>query len=385
MTNQPTKKQPVKNIPCLYVSADLGAGNIKLYSKNKDGFPLSYPSVISYVNGADYYQGQDKILPPDLFYCCRSTNPRINGLNWFTGSSVLDRRLKANDPGRNALLKIENALPLLLSALIEKKLIEVDPATNIGEANLVVVASHHDATNLGEVVKNELEGAHEVVFNRKRYKLQIRMPQEAVVLEGEALTIPDAESFISMDLGYLTSLLLVHGKEGAITKQQPEKTGVNLLVSYLYENNELRKELGGVAPNREALVKAIQNPKGTEAKPQIVYRYENTSKDITTIYKDALKTWLIEALYSVRSLMEVEGSDTIVCLGGGTMLPYVRKALEQRGLRCYGDNPLYANVTSIYEKYLEPQLTVDPVSNHFYTVFEFPPFDKNFPKVTTAA
>lgn len=372
--------KPTKIVPHLFVSADLGAGNIKLYSKHREGFPVSYPSVISYVDGENYYEGVEKILPPDLFYCVRSTNERVDGLNWFTSSSVLDRGLKASDPGKEPILKIENALPLFLSALIENELI------SDGETNIVAVASHHDAKNLGSAVKAELVGAHEIVFNKKRYKLQIKMPEEAVTVEGGALIIPGKDSFISMDLGYLTSLLLVHGKKGSVSQTHPEKTGVNLLVTKIWNDSELRKEIGGVSPSREAVVKAIQNPvlNPKTEKPQIFYRFEGTNKDITLIYKRILVEWVKEAMYPVKRLMETSGSGTLVCIGGGTKLPYIKDLLKKMNIPTfadYGMDPLYANVISLYEKHLEPEL----VNENRYLSFEFPTFERSFPKLNVAA
>lgn len=373
--------KPTKIVPHLFVSADLGAGNIKLYSKNREGFPAFYPSVISYVDGEKYYEGVEKILPPDLFYCVRSTNERVHGLNWFTGSSVLDRpNLKASDPGKEPILKVENALPLFLSALIENELIEE------GETNIVAVASHHDARNLGSAVKAELVGAHEIVFNKKRYKLQVKMPEEAVIVEGGALVIPEKDSFISMDLGYLTSLLLVHGKKGSISRTQPEKTGVNLLVTKICDDDELRREIGGVSPSREAVVKAIQNPvlNPKTQKPQIFYRFEGTNKDITSIYKRILLDWVKEAMYPVKRLMQTSGSETLVCIGGGTKLPYITDLLKKMNIPTfadYGMDPLYANVISLYEKHLEPEL----VNENRCLSFEFPNFERSFPKLNVAA
>ncbi len=371
--------KPTKNIPCLYVSADLGAGNIKLFSKSREGFPISYPSVISFVDGEKYYEGVEKILPPDLFYCVRSTNERVSGLNWFTGSSVLDRKLKASDPGKEPILKIENALPLFLSALIENELIDE------GESNIIAVASHHNAKNLGNAVKAELVGAHEIVFDKKRYKLQIKMPEEAVTVEGGSLKIPGKESFISMDLGYLTSLLLIHGKKGSISNTYPEPTGVNLLVTRIWEDDELQTELGGVTPSRESIVRAIQNPVlDKNGKAQIFYKFNATNKNITTIYRRILKEWVKEAMYPVKRLMEASGSENLVCVGGGTKLPYIKELLDKLGIPTfdnYGIDPLYANVISLYEKYLEPELIKE--SNCFS--FEFPNFERNFPKVSTTA
>ena len=137
----------------IFCAADLGAGGIKIKA-SAVGMPatLAYlPSLLSWAEEKNILVGDARLVDPAAF--------GLGGRWYFAGESVSDRLLSAEDVAASPILKVENALPLLLACLIKK--VKLRP----GQYEVCLVASHHDPNSMGALLREKLEGAHTVIIS----------------------------------------------------------------------------------------------------------------------------------------------------------------------------------------------------------------------------
>jgi hypothetical protein len=350
--------------PTIFLAVDPGAGNLKVYSSCFD--PIKIQSLVHYGSPEEFPSGYKGLAADVLHYKNGSSKhlKRASNRYWIVGDSVSGREIQCSTPYDRAQLKTENALPLLLGALILERRIEP------GETNIVMVASHHSPEASGKALRNELEGWHEIVCDGRTYRVQIRMPENGVIQEGSAVVADSGREFSTLDIGFLTCMLTPRLRNGQAIPEKTHKTkfGVGELIHRIANSSELKSlpELGGLPGKPSVVVNGIIEAVERSSE-EILYRDNGECVAITSIYKPYLKGWIMDVLgEALRKLNQYKGTDyRVIAIGGGVNVPFMRKFLESKGVEVYAGDPLCANVQSIHERHLMPLLSGDLKAEQF--------------------
>lgn len=352
-----------------YLALDAGAGNIKIWGK---GFVegVVYPSQIYYPEFEEVNHISGDALDPDVFQYIHGDSDYLRSKKfWVAGSGFQVRREEFEwvNPSTNHNLKVKNALPLFLSALIQEKIVTT-PKTKI-----VVVASHHNAKTMSPILKASLIGTHKVEWFGKQYDIEIRMPkQQPVVVEGSVITVEGVDEYAVMDLGFLTSLH-THFLRGSVKSSKTvDALGINQFIHMLCNHDEVIQFLGGVPGEFDEMLRAVnkaelvltktkvddgngkRKTKTVDTVTKCIYKAPNGSKlDIgESLYKRVFKNWYQLAVK--KAIQSINDDDIpVYAVGGGVKVAYIRELLEKNGIQVIPDvDPLFANVESIYNRYV---------------------------------
>ncbi len=336
----------------IFCAADLGAGGIKIKA-SAVGMPatLAYlPSLLSWAEEKNILVGDARLVDPAAF--------GLGGRWYFAGESVSDRLLSAEDVAASPILKVENALPLLLACLIKK--VKLRP----GQYEVCLVASHHDPNSMGALLREKLEGAHTVIKAGEEYGFTVKLPRVGIVGEGSALNVAvddgcEGYGFGVLDLGYLTSIFSLRDDDGAIVRAtEPKANGTHKLIGMLSQHQEFRALLGGVCPDLDAIAIALVEA-SREKKNKLFYRRGGKAIDFTAVYGKVMPAWIKQAAGDARlSIQERQGTPyQAIAIGGGCNLPGVAPTLKSVGIKVSKDlDPIFANVESIYLKHVKPAM-----------------------------
>lgn len=342
-----------------FLAADLGAGNIKLWTSKASakgcGYSAIVPSLISYVNPQKFIQGDKDVLPSSLF--------QMGDKAWFCGDDVTDRNLTPDDPAQDANLKVDNALPLLLSALVLKGYLKP------GETTIGCVVSHHDPVSVGAKIRESLQGTHTVIKDGETYTVSIHLPERGVLQEGCRVAGDTDHKYGVLDLGYLTSLFTLRSATGDVIISHPCKTGVGQLIQMITTDAGFRSALGGLEPEKNLIsagilelsrrletAKALEAAGDLEAAKKIdrnlYYRASGKAIKFTDAYKGSIAAWVNTARKNAtEAIAQFKGTDfKVIAIGGGCLLPGIEKILLKSGIEIYSQSsPIMANVHSLYE------------------------------------
>lgn len=347
----------------LLLAIDPGAGNTKVFSPTRSE---SIRSLVEYRPRETFLVGLD-VLANDVLHCLNSSNQELVDKYWVVGENVAIRKMEPPTPSQDPSLKVSNALPVILGALITKNFIYP------GDSNVVLCISHHSPTTEGPKLIEAISGLHRIVYQENEYRIQIKFSDRAVVLEGSAIAPKgDVSDYSTIDIGELTALLIKRYNGQPIGDPVRTRKGVGHLVTLLSKHPLVMSQLGGTEANRVAISSALieasnRYAKGGKGKLKVVYRAEGQAVDITDAYNAAMKAWVKEAIApALAALKEHEGLDyTVVAVGGGVNLPVLDELFKRRGIEIFDGNPIFANVQSIYERFL---------AGHEEDEWEFVPF-----------
>lgn len=330
----------------IFAAVDCGAGNIKIRfgGKRKQSL-ITMPSLLAEVNKSDVLRGDAGVIDPSAF--C------MDGIYYYAGENIRDRKLESVDVWADPNLKVTNAKKLILAAIVTGLNPKSDSALDVG-----IVVSHHDPSSMGASLRKELEGTHVISRGNDSFEITLKLPSQGVFMEGSALgSLVGSSKFGVLDLGYLTALYSLRDSNGSVIgSANTTPNGVGKLITMLQSNTEFKQLLGGVEPNRDAIIEALMEVAISGSK-KLVYRCNGKAIDFTKVYTAVIPQWLKNASQNaVSALNERKGTGfKVIGIGGGCNLPFVAATLKKYGVTIYGEgkiDPIYANVESLYEKHL---------------------------------
>ncbi len=384
--------------PTLYLACDLGAGNGKVFgnlSGDEAGEKYSIRSLVREGKESDFYSEHQKVSASAVHYV-RGSNARLKGKFWIAGKDAASGVDDLTTAAQKPIVKIENMLQILLWSLVVRHSGNAKPVIQPGETNLVVIASHHDATKLGTRIEKELIGCHEVVADDKVYKIQVKMPSRSVVPEGGCVGDYPGE-FSTLDIGELTARLINRNEAGepktGDDDQYSSPLGVGRLVQDLTESEIIANAIG-IKGSRIEITRALieasdayeKSLKAWDAdtspskpkKPKMAdlhYRRGGYVK-FTSDYIKCFKNWMPKSVGpALAKLVNMTGLEyRVVAFGGGVRLPGMIPFLRSKGIHIYDGDLLFANAESIYTKKLLPLLRSEDLLERENLDFE--PFSK---------
>lgn len=350
----------------LRMAADLGAGNVKVAYRWVDNeYPTNESLKFQKIQSAVYFGemgqfvvGTNKLSADTVFYE-DGTNEELKGKYFICGDAISARGFSARTCVEEPRLKTVNALPLLLSTLVVKRKTvtgEVERILSPGDTNIVLVLSHHSPVAMGPKLIEAIQGVHKVQCDGETFTIQIKLPEESVFQEGIAIS-GNSDEFCTLDIGQLTCLLTKH-KDGSVIQTETNSLGVGTLIRMLIQDPDLQRILEGNPPDTLLINKALVEASlryENENKVKVVYRVSGSAYDITQVYRKVCLSWFGDAIHGAKSFLGANSGleYEVIAIGGGCKLPAVGKNFAKAGIHMYSGDPVFANVETMYSRYLE--------------------------------
>jgi Actin like proteins N terminal domain len=304
---------------------DLGNGYCK-FSSNE--VTVRFPSYL------EYYSYRPSETPREGYIEYMEGGADVPYKIWASGYLAYDRNpmatLRVTDDSQ---AKANQALQHLMGALshIEKYYPEI---------NVFLCASLHQKEGLEELLIQNLEGTHVVKFGGKVLPTKVIVKVLKVYEEGHCAIAANADKLklsgqnVIIDLGNRTNIATLIGSRGVMVERKPFNFGVEELIRMISQNPKFLKKLNGDTPIPHLIRLGLESQE---------FKYGKLFT-FSEIYDAELKPWITKGLAPVFKFIHPWkiNADACLVIGGGSLLPKVREALESKGF-IVADNPVWSN------------------------------------------
>jgi Actin like proteins N terminal domain len=308
---------------------DLGNGYCKFSS---DTVSVRFPSYLS------YYSHRPSETPEEGFVEYLEGKASLPYQIWASGYIAYERdpmaTLRVSD---DAEAKVSQSLQHLMGALshIEKY---------YPEMTVYLCASLHQKEGLEENLMQILEGTHVVKFGGKIAPTKVTVKLLKVYEEGHCAIAANtnllnlAGQNVIIDIGNRTNIATLIGSKGVMVERKPFNFGVEELIKMISQNPKFIKQLKGELSIPHLIRIGIETGSFRYGK---LFGFED-------IYNAELKSWITKGLAPVLKFISPWkiNADACLVIGGGSLLPKVREALEIRGFTV-ADNPVWSNAIGL--------------------------------------
>lgn len=246
----------------------------------------------------------------------------LTGKAWLSGLAAYqydpEAYLSTFDDRRQG--KIALALQLLLGAL--------SYLPHQERWNLYLSVSIHHAREMGDALKQALEGTHSVYFNENNEYSHVSITVLKVLDEGAgavAMAGLTSGQNLVYDFGGGTVAISIFGDKGRLIERDVLPGGVNNLINAMAKNPATIKRLGAKA-DRETIRRGLENG-------SLAYGLQQPW-DMTAVYEAELRAWVGSVLRTALKTGEKWqlNSQQVIAIGGGTQLPKMAQLLRSRGI-----------------------------------------------------